>query len=154
MKKHQITENNEIDEIINKAGVCTLSLIDNGKPYCVPMNFGYHDGIIYLHGASFGRKIDALLINPNVCISFYIDEALNVRHENVACSYSMKYKSVLAHGSIVYVEDLDEKAKILNIVMKNYCGRDDFKYSNPALKGVHIFYLKPIEITAFKRGYE
>lgn len=153
MKKFEITSREEIDEIINKCTVCSLAMVDNGKPYCVPMNFGYSDGIIYLHGAPFGRKIDVLKNNPDVCISFYSDEILNVRHESVACSYSMKFKSVLAHGQVVFVQDLDEKARILNIVMKNYSGRDDFSYSKPALEGVCIFYVKPIEITAFKRGY-
>jgi nitroimidazol reductase NimA-like FMN-containing flavoprotein (pyridoxamine 5'-phosphate oxidase superfamily) len=153
MKKFEITERVGIDEIINGAQVCTMSLIDNNKPYCVPMNFGYHDGIIYLHGAPFGRKIDALRQNPDVCISFYTDEAMNIRHVNVACSYSMKFKSVLVHGSVVFVDDNDEKARILNIVMKNYSGRDDFTYNKPALEGVCVFYVKPVEVTAFKRGY-
>ena len=40
MKKFQITEKSEIEEIINNAVVCTMSLIDEGKPYCVPMNYG------------------------------------------------------------------------------------------------------------------
>jgi uncharacterized protein len=153
MKKFELTSREEIDEIIGKCSVCSLAMVDDGKPYCVPMNFGYDNGIIYLHGAPFGRKIDVLKKNPEVCISFYSDEALNVRHENVACSYSMKFKSVLAHGSVSFVDDLDEKARILNVVMKNYCGRDDFSYSKPALEGVCIFCVKPVEITAFKRGY-
>lgn len=153
MKKFEITEQSEIDEIIHNARVCSLAMIDDGKPFCVPMNFGYHDGIIYLHGAAFGRKIDALKLNPDVCISFHTDEALNIRHENVACSYSMKFKSVLAHGKVIFVTDNDEKARILNIVMKNYSGRDDFKYSKPALDGVGVFFVKPEELTAFNRGY-
>lgn len=153
MKKFELTSREEIDEIIKSCSVCSLAMVDDGMPYCVPMNFGYDDGIIYLHGAPFGRKIDVLKNNPDVCISFYSDEELNVRHENVACSYSMRFKSVLAHGSVVFVNDLDEKARILNVVMKNYCGRDDFSYSKPALEGVCIFYVKPIEISAFKRGY-
>jgi len=153
MKKIEITELSEIELIINSSDVCTLSLIDNGKPYCVPMNFGYNDGIIYFHGAPFGRKIDALNINPDVCVSFYSGEELNVRHENVACSYSMRYKSVLAHGKIVFVDNPDEKSRILNIVMKQYSGRDDFKYSKPALENVNVFYLKPDNFEAFKRGY-
>jgi uncharacterized protein len=153
MKKFEIKLQSEIDGIINNSTVCTLSLIDRNKPYCVPMNFGYDNGVIYLHGAPVGRKIEALKKNPEVCISFYTDEAMNIRDENVACSYSMKFKSVLAHGAVVFVEDNDEKARILNIVMKNYSGRDDFKYNKPALDGVCIFYVKPVEMTAFKRGY-
>jgi len=153
MKKIEITDKAGIKSIIDSTDVCTLSLIDNGKPYCVPMNFAYEDEIIYFHGAPFGRKIDALNKNPEVCVSFYSDELLNIRHENVACSYSMKFKSVLAEGAIIFVEDKDEKARILNVIMKKYSGRDDFKYSNPAIENVNVFYLKPENITAFRRGY-
>jgi hypothetical protein len=65
----------------------------------------------------------------------------------------MKFKSVLMHGKVKFVEDNDEKARILNIIMKKYSGRDDFNYSKPALDNVTVFYIKPTEVTAFKRGY-
>ncbi len=153
MKKIEITDKIAIKEIIDSTDVCTLALIDGEKPYCVPMNFAYCDEIVYFHGAPFGRKIEALNKNQEVCIAFYSEEKLNVRNENVACSYSMKYKSVLAEGKIVFVEDYDEKIRILNIIMKKYSGRDDFKYSKPAIDNVNVFYLKPENVTAYRRGY-
>ncbi|HNQ66972.1 MAG TPA: pyridoxamine 5'-phosphate oxidase family protein [Bacteroidales bacterium] len=153
MKKFLITDLQEIEKIITNAKVCSLAMISENKPYCVPMNFGYDDGIIYLHGAPEGKKFNALKENPDVCISFYTDEALNIVHENVACSYSMKYKSVVASGSVVFVDEIEEKVRILNIIMKNYSGRDNFTYSKPALQNVSVFYLKPNELTAYKRGY-
>ncbi|MBN2776672.1 MAG: pyridoxamine 5'-phosphate oxidase family protein [Bacteroidales bacterium] len=153
MKKFEINQQEEIDEIVHSVDTCTLAMVDDGLPYCVPMNFGYEQGILYFHGAPFGRKIDVLNKNPEVCVSFYSDEVLNVRHKDVACSYSMKFKSVLFHGKVVFIDDNDEKERVLNIVMKKFSGRDDFKYSKPALDNVNVFYLKPEKITAFKRGY-
>lgn len=154
MKKIKLDKKNEIEEIIlSSNGVCSLSMIDNGKPYCIPMNFGYDSGIIYFHGAPNGRKIEVLNNNPDVCVSFYSNAELNVRHENVACSYSMKFKSVLAHGKISFVDDVKEKQRIMNIIMKNYSGRDNFVISKPALENVNMFYLEPTEVTAFSRGY-
>jgi len=153
MKKIQITGHDEIAAIINAAHTCTLSMVDDGKPYCVPMNFTYENGIIYFHGAPFGRKIDILNNNSLVCVSFFSDELLNIRHKDVACSYSMKFKSVLCEGKVVFVDDNAEKEKVLNMVMKKYSGRDDFKYSKPALDNVNVFYLNPDVVTAFKRGY-
>ncbi len=153
MKKFEIQSVEEIKSILDSTDACTLSMVDGDKPYCVPMNFGYADGKVYFHGAPFGRKLEILKKNPHVCISFYSDQSLHIRHENVACSYSMKFKSVLMHGKVQFVEDNDEKARILNIVMKKYSGRDDFCYSKPALDNVNVFYVEPTEVTAFKRGY-
>jgi len=153
MKKFQIYNREEIDKIINNVDTCTLSMVDLNKPYAVPMNFGYSDGIVYFHGAPIGKKIEILKQNPYVCVSFYSDQSLHIRHENVACSYSMKFKSVLIHGKVTFVEENNEKSRILNIIMKKYSGRDDFDYSKPSLDNVNVFYVIPNEITAFKRGY-
>lgn len=153
MKKFKISNLLEIENIIQNAKVCSLAMISDNKPYCVPMNFGYSDGIIYLHGAPEGKKYDSLKQNAEVCVSFYTDDSLHIVNEKVACSYSMKYKSVLAQGKIEFVNDVEEKARILNIIMRNYSGRDNFEYSKPALENVCVFYLKPKDLTAYKRGY-
>ncbi|MDD3858707.1 MAG: pyridoxamine 5'-phosphate oxidase family protein [Bacteroidales bacterium] len=153
MKKFVIKDLKEIENIILKSKVCSLAMISNNKPYCVPMNFGYADGYIFLHGAPEGKKFEALKQNPEVCLSFYIDDSLHIVNESVACSYSMKFRSVLAQGKVEFVNDIDEKARILNIIMKNYTERDNFKYSRPALENVSVFFLKPSELTAYKRGY-
>ncbi len=153
MKKMEIIDKNEIYELISEIKVCNLAMVDNGKPYVLPMNFGFRDGIFYFHGASFGRKVNILETNPNVCVSLFCDEKLNVRTEGVACSYSMKYKSILASGKIVFIDEISEKKRIMNFIMKHYTGRDDFDYNLPAIKNVNIFYLNPDEITAFRRGY-
>lgn len=155
MKKIQITDTSGIEKIIeNSGGICQLSLIENNKPYCIPMNFGYKSGIFYFHGAPDGKKINALKINPDVCLSIYSNAKLNIRHENVACSHSMNFKSLLAHGKIRFIEDLKEKCKAINIIMKNYTGRDNYEISKPALSNVSVYYLEPEEITAFNRGCE
>lgn len=153
MRKYKITDQAKIDAIIKEAQVCTLSLVDNGMPYAVPMNYGYADGVIILHSAMTGKKIDILKQNNNVCVSFYCDERLNVRHEKVACSYSMKFKSVLAFGKAVEITDFNEKVDAMNEVMKQYAGKS-FTYNEPAIKGVFIMKINVEEFTAYYRGYE
>lgn len=135
----------EMEDIIRSCQVCFLSMVDeNHLPYVVPMNFGYEQGVIYFHGYDTGRKIDILLKHPQVCIAFSTGEKLDWQNENVACSYFMRYKSVIVEGKVHFVEDIEEKRKILNIIMKHYTGREDFTYSLPALKNVCVFYV-PIE---------
>lgn len=154
MRKHKIEDQQVIDEIIRKAEVCTMSMVDGDSPYAVPMNFGYVNGEIILHTAPVGKKLEVLKKNPKVCLSFYVDEKLNIRHEKVACSYSMKFRSVLAFGEVETIEDIEEKTKAMNEVMKQYTGKNDFSYNEPAIRGVHLMKVKVKEFTAFNRGYD
>jgi len=152
MKKFTIESQSEIDEIIRKAKVCTLSMTDGETPYAVPMNFGYRDGVIYLHSAPTGKKFDVLEKINQVCISFYVDEAMNIRHEKVACSYSMKFRSVLAFGKLEDITDFDDKVKGMNEIMLQYTGKT-FDYNAPAIKGVRVMKVNVEKFTAFNRGY-
>lgn len=136
MKNRSLASQQEIDEIIKKCQVCHIAMADaKGIPYVIPMNFGYRDGVIYLHSSRHGKKIDILKSNPKICIAFSTDYHLRYQHEDVACSYSMKYRSVLAHGSVEFVEDNEEKKRHLDIVMAQYSTRE-FKFNPPALREV------------------
>ncbi|MEI6456856.1 MAG: pyridoxamine 5'-phosphate oxidase family protein, partial [bacterium] len=95
MRNKAITDKKEILDIIRQSQWCHLSMTDAwGKPYVIPLNFGFKDDVIYMHGAQQGKKIDALKKNPFVCINFSVDHALRYQSEQVACSWSMKYRSV------------------------------------------------------------
>jgi uncharacterized protein len=136
-----------IRSIIDKCEACYVGMVDlEGRPYVLPFNFGFDDGVIYLHSAQEGKKIDVLKNNPEVCVAFSTDHELFHRHEPVACSYGMKYRSVLAHGTVVFIEDYAEKERVLNIFMRKYAGRD-FSYNEPAVNNVCIY---KVEVTKFE----
>ena len=139
MKSRVVTLKQEIERIIVSCEVCNIAMIDlNNEPYVIPMNFGYESGVIYFHSSQTGKKIDILKKNPKVSVSFSTGHELRWQSENVACSYSMKYKSVLAFGKVGFVEDFDKKREALDIIMKNYTERD-FKYSDPSIWEVMVF---------------
>lgn len=138
MKNTQTEDLNKITEIINKIKVCHIGFVDGDKPYVLPFNFVYRDSILYIHSALTGRKIDILKKNNNVCASFETDSKLFVRHEQVACSYSMTFKSVVMSGKLEFIEDNDEKSKIMNWIMDFYTGKSNFKYNLPAITNVAI----------------
>jgi len=152
--KNRIVENqDEILEIISKCEVCYVSMIDpDGMPYVIPMNFGYESGILYLHGAKEGKKINALNLNPNVCVAFSTDHLLRYQHEQVACSWSMKYRSVLLYGKVTFINEEQERIDALNIMMKKYAKRD-FKYSMPAIREVLPFKVVATRIEGRAYGY-
>jgi uncharacterized protein len=135
-------ELNETVEIIMKCDVCYLGMVDdNSMPYVIPMNFGYHDGAVYFHSGPGGRKFDILKKNDRASATFSTDHELGARHDHVACSYFMKYRSVLMHGRVEMIEDCDEKVKALNIIMEKYTGKGDFTYNPPAVNNVKAFRL-------------
>jgi len=136
MKSKVIDKQEEITSIINKCQVCHVAMVDQqGKPYLVPMNFGFEEGVIYLHSSRSGKKIEILKNNPEVCIEFSTDYFLRYQNEDVACSWSMKYRSVLAYGRVTFIEDETEKVNHLNMIMRNYSPKD-FKYNPPSIREV------------------
>lgn len=152
VRKKIITDKSEIEKIINQAKVCHLSMIDKDlTPYSIAMNFGFRDNCFYFHSGPGGKKLELLEKNPNVCISIAFDTELFVRHEEVACSYSMLYKSVVAKGKAEFVDDPAQKREQLNILMKQYTPKDDYSYNDPAINNVVLFKVVCTEITAHKR---
>lgn len=142
MKKRDLTFKPEMETIIQKCEICNMGMIDEeGFPYVLPMNFGYEDGYIYFHSSRTGKKIEVLKNNNNVCISFSADEKLQWVNEQVACSWGMQYKSVLAFGTVEFVDDYDLKVDALKIFMKNYSDIE-FSFNAPAVKDILIFRVK------------
>ena len=117
-----ITDPQELESVLREAAVCRMGLCDEGKPYVVPMNYGYRDGSVFLHSAAEGRKIDILRRNPNVCLEFEKD--VELVPAEAACSFSMKYRSVIASGKVVFLEGTEEKSFGLNAIMLQYTGRE------------------------------
>lgn len=146
--------NDEIEQIINKCEACTIAMIDgeNG-PYVLPFNFGYKDDRLYIHSGPEGKKIGIWEKDSRVCVSFSTDYQMRVQNDNVACSYSMRYRSVLVYGNVVPIIDLNEKERVLNVIMEKYSGRNNFSYSIPALQNVKVFEISISKIESRSYGY-
>jgi len=152
MRTRIISDPEEIAAVINKCQVCHMSMVGpEGDPYVLPMNFGYHDNIVYLHSSQHGKKMDILRNNPKVVLAFSSDYFLRYQNEEVACSYSMKYRSILIYGEVEFIEDADAKKDAMNVVMRQYTGKD-FSYNMPAIREVCIYRVVPKSITGRAYG--
>jgi nitroimidazol reductase NimA-like FMN-containing flavoprotein (pyridoxamine 5'-phosphate oxidase superfamily) len=120
-KDNEISDASGIQAIIGKATVCRLGMIAGGRPYIVPLCFGFQDNILYFHSALKGQKIDCIRENPKVCFEF--DLIAEPKESAEPCSWSMKYQSVIGFGQAVLVEDDDEKDRALKIIMAQYSDR-------------------------------
>lgn len=116
----EIKDRGEIEEVLRRGRVCHLALVDNGLPYAVPVNYGYADGCLYVHSAREGRKIDVLRRNNIVSFNVYLDDGL-VQSE-VACSWGMRYRSVIGTGTAALVDSREEKERALRVIMGHYAG--------------------------------
>jgi len=154
MKSRSAVSQHEIDQIINNSIVCHIGMIDTeGLPYVIPFNFAYKDGRLYIHSAPEGKKIEAWKHNPKVCVAFSHDYEMRIQSEKVACSYSMKYRSVLVHGEVIDIPDFDDKIHVLNIVMEKYAGKTDFTYSKPSVDNVKVMEIKISRVEGRIYGY-
>lgn len=114
----EITDRTEIDAIINQAQVCHLAMAQSNRPYIVPLNFGYEDGIIYIHSATEGMKLDIIRENQQVCIEFEVDIEVVSGDYGERCT--TKYRSAIAFGHASIVTDIDEKRHACDVLMHHY----------------------------------
>lgn len=152
MNSQTITDKAEMMKIIDSCEVCYIGMSDNNVPYVLPFNFAREGESLYLHSAPEGKKISILERNNQLCISFSTDHKMYFQHEKVACSWGMLFNSVIAWGSVEYLEDLKDKEHCLNLFMKKYSGKEGFTYSLPALKNVKVLKIDLTKMTGKKRG--
>lgn len=152
MKTINITDPEEIKEIIRKCPYCMVGITDReGNPYVIPMNFAYRDGVIYLHSGPEGSKLEFVTAHPQVCITFCEGHELVYMHRQVACSYSMKSRSVICRGKVRFVEELEEKRQVLELLMRQYTD-NECRFAEPALRNVKVWEVKVEQMTCRSFG--
>lgn len=153
MNSQFLSEREEIFAIINQCDACYVGMVNGESPYVLPFNFAIEGDYLYIHSGPGGKKEAILKANNNICVAFSTAHEMYHQNENVACSWGMKYKSVLIEGKLDFVESNEEKIDILNKVMLKYSGKGDFKYSNPAIINVVVYKIKIEKISGKTRGY-
>ena len=123
----QITDPGAIEEILRRARVLHLGLMDGERPYVVPLHYGYiwEDGrlTLYMHSAPEGHKLDLIRANPNVFVEIDTGE-IPISGGDVACRYGAAYSSLMGCGTATIVEDVAEKITGLRILMRTQTGRE------------------------------
>lgn len=152
MKKLTITDPVQIEGIIRKCTHCSVGMIDlQGNPYVIPMNFAYHEGAVYLHSGPEGGKMLMIEKNPNVCITFCEGHELVYQSKQIACSYSMKARSVMCRGKVRFIEDIDEKRRLLDIFMLQYTD-NECGYAEASVRNVKLWEVKAEKLSCISFG--
>ena len=151
-RERQVTDPQQILEILDKGMVLHLGLCVDNEPYVVPMNYGYtmEEGklVIYLHSAVRGKKLDMIQSNPKV---FFAIDCDRKPFDGVKpCQYGLVYSSVMGKGTARIVEDTQEKMKAMTVLMKTQTGKD-FTFNERLVSIVAVIRIDVAEYTAKHR---
>ena len=125
-RERQITDEQQIMDILAAGKVLHLGLAVDNEPYVVPMNYGYtrENGklVLYLHSAVRGKKLDMIRKNPKVFFELACD--MIPFESELPCQYGLAYSSVMGKGIARIVDDVEEKKQAMTILMKTQTGKD------------------------------
>jgi len=125
-KDREVTDREEIEEILLRCKTCHVAMVDNGSPYVIPLSFGFrfisNKLELYFHSAFEGRKIDILKKNNKVC--FELSYEGEYVFPDVPCRSGYYYGSVIGNGEVFFITDLEDKCEALSIIFKHQTERD------------------------------
>jgi nitroimidazol reductase NimA-like FMN-containing flavoprotein (pyridoxamine 5'-phosphate oxidase superfamily) len=148
--EREITDRKEMEEILARATVCHLGLVDGDEPYVVPLNFGFDGTHLYFHAAREGRKLDLIRRNPKAC--FQVQTDVTVSSGKTACEWACAYRSVIGRGRAEIVEDDEAKGAGLDAIMAQY-GSDQREYKKEGVAAAVIIKLVIESMTGKKAGF-
>ncbi|MHB1484269.1 MAG: pyridoxamine 5'-phosphate oxidase family protein [Saccharofermentanales bacterium] len=149
--EQEITEKKEIEKILEQSEIIRIAMVDNGTPYLVAMNFAYENGVIYLHSAKEGRKIDVLRKNNN--IAFQCEIGVEIIHNEDSCSCNTRYLSVFGNGKVDLIDETNEKTAAMNAIMTKYTKSSGFAYPEAVLGRTLVIKVEIESMTGKKSGY-
>ncbi len=151
-KDREITDFNEIIEIIKKCDVCRIALNDEDFPYIVPLNFGLdvqgEQVFFYFHAAMEGKKLDLIAKDNRATFEMDCDHKFILYEERMSCT--MGYASVIGHGTIETVKG-EDKYEALKILMRQYHA-EDFKFNTDMIKVTTVLKMTVTDMTGKRRN--
>ncbi len=152
-KDCEITDFQEMLEIVKKSDALRIGMVDeDGYAYIVPVNFGYElqDGNLkfYFHSALEGKKVDILRHSQNV--AFELDTSHALQESEIIYDHTYHYESIMGLASVTFVEEPAEKYRVLQLLMENYTGKEDWELPQSLVDHVHAICLS-VESWSAKR---
>lgn len=153
-KERELTALEDKMAVIQSCKVLRLAMIDGGKPYIVPLNYGFKqlgDTLyLYFHSATEGKKLEALQQNPSVC--FEMDTDHQLVEDEIPCRNGFLFSSIVGEGTVEFLEDLQQKKDALNQIMLHQTGKK-FEYSDNVMKFVAVARIKVDSFTGKRRDH-
>ena len=89
--------------IVGRIACCAHGEVGDGRPYLVPLAYGYDGEAVYAHSGP-GRKLDLMRTEPRV--TFEVDHA----------EAPDRWRSVIAEGEFEEITDPDRRSHALRVI--------------------------------------
>lgn len=102
-------------DILSNGSSGVLALSDkNNHPYAVPLSYVYVNDTLYFHSAKAGHKVDLIQENPSASFCVIADDHI------VPERFTTYYCSVIACGTVRFVNDADEARRAITLLGRKY----------------------------------
>lgn len=150
-EKDTVTDVKLINSVLDQCRTLRLGLRDGQRVYAVPVHYGYQEEnghyTLYFHGRPKGRRYELLKATHYAGFEIDDDDIFEPGQDNMACTYSASYRSVIGEGKVTLVMDPQEKQAAFGPLMQHYTGQTEFKYDPKSLAYVQVYRLDVTEMS-------
>ncbi|OBI40236.1 flavin-nucleotide-binding protein [Mycobacterium kyorinense] len=105
-----------VHRILDEALICHVGYLRDGRPVVLPTTHARVGEVLYLHGSTgSGPMLAASSEGLPVCVTTTLVDGLVLARS--ALHHSMKYRSVIVHGTARLVRDRQEKLRALDALL-------------------------------------
>ncbi|HUY43717.1 MAG TPA: pyridoxamine 5'-phosphate oxidase family protein [Acidimicrobiales bacterium] len=104
-----------INAIFDDAVFCHVSAVVDGLAMALPTLHAREGNTLFLHGSNANAVLRAALSQPQVMVTATIYDGIRLARSGFESSIA--YRSAVVVGPLVEVEDLDEKRRILDLLI-------------------------------------
>ena len=149
----EVRDISAIEEIIRLCKTCHVAMIDDGRPYIVPLSYGYRilDNAVlelYFHSAGEGRKIDIFKRNNRVCFEMMYEG--KPARADTPCNSGYYYASVIGDGEVTFITDVAGKCEALSLLCMHQTGNEAV-FTDDQAKNVCVFKITSTDFTGKKK---
>ena len=101
----------EIYKILDEGFVCHVGFSVDGQPYVIPTMFARVGDEVYFHGSAASRMLRTLTGGVAVCLTVTLADGLVLARS--VFNHSMNYRSVVALGKAILIDQPKEKVTAL-----------------------------------------
>lgn len=118
-RKDRAMDENHARQLLENGEYGVMGTVDeNGQPYAVPLSYIVEGDVIYFHCAHEGRKITNISQNPKVSFTV-VGKTMPVYDNN----FTTYYESVIVFGTVIKVDNPDNKTRLLMLLAQKYLPR-------------------------------
>lgn len=100
--------------ILDEGFICHVGFVLDGQPFVIPTGYGRSGDNLYIHGSSASRMLRNMDSGIPVCVTVTLLDGLVLARS--IFNHSMNYRSVVALGTAVLIQEREEKLAALRAV--------------------------------------